>query len=61
MAFKKIYHNDVASESEIAPCNKIDKLTSGLQIFGEHNDVHYNVAYIMTKFLYFYGRNEISK
>ena len=42
------YHNyDVASGSEITPCNKICKL--GLSIFGKRYDVHDNVAYIMTK------------
>ena len=40
---------DVASWSEITPCNKIDKTTSGLQIYGKRYDVHNNVAYMMTK------------
>ena len=37
---------DVASGSEITPCNKT---TSGLSIYGKCYDVHNNVAYIMTK------------
>ena len=42
---------DIASGSEITPCNKIDKplVSSGLQIFGKRFDVHNNVVYIMTK------------
>ena len=44
---------DVASASDITPCNKIDKplvvTTSGLQIFGKRYDVHNNVAYIKAK------------
>ena len=41
---------DVASGSEITPCNKISiKTTSGLSIYGKRYDVHNNVAYIMTK------------
>ena len=37
---------DVASGSEITPCNKS---SSGLQIFGKRYNVHDNAAYIMTK------------
>ena len=40
---------DVASGSDITPCNKIDKHTSGLQMFGKRYDVNNNVAYQMTK------------
>ena len=42
---------DVASGSEITPCNKIDnyKTTSGLEIFWKRYDVDNNFAYIMTK------------
>ena len=40
---------DVKSRSEIAPCNKIDKTTRGLQILRKRYDVHNNIAYIMTK------------
>ena len=50
---------DVASGSEIMPCNKIYKPLV-VYIFGKRKDVHKNVAYIMTKLLCFYGRNEIS-
>ena len=39
---------DVASESEIRPCNKI-VTNSGLQISGKRYDVHNNIAYIMTQ------------
>ena len=38
---------DVASESEITPCNKIDKPLVVYRFTGY--DVHTNVAYIMTK------------
>ena len=46
---------DVTSGSEITPCNKIDKTTSGLfvtvvnRFFGKRYGIHYTVAYIMTK------------
>ena len=39
---------DVASGSEITPCNKIDKPLVAID-FGKHYDVHNNVAYIMAK------------
>ena len=48
---------DVASGSEITPCNKIDKPL----VYGKRYNVHNNVAYIMTKLKRFYARNEISK
>ena len=41
--------NSFIISHEIMACNKIDKTTSGLQIFGKRYDVHKNVAYIMTK------------
>ena len=40
---------DVASGSEITSCNKIDKPRVVYRFFGKRYDVHYNVAYIMTK------------
>ena len=38
---------DVVSGSEIMPCNKIDKALVVYRFSG--NDVHNNIAYIMTK------------
>ena len=46
-SFKLDLSYDVASGSEITACNIIDK--TDLQIFGKRNDVHDNVAHIMTK------------
>ena len=40
---------DVASGSEITPCNIIDKPLVFFSIYGKRFDVHNNVAYIMTK------------
>ena len=42
---------DIASESEITPCNKIDKpqLVYRFTGNGKRYDVHNNVTYIMTK------------
>ena len=41
--------NDVASGSEIKPCNKIDKPLVVYRFWGKRYDVHNNVAYIITK------------
>ena len=40
---------DLASWSEITPCNKIDKPLVVYRFTGNHYDVHSNVALIMTK------------
>ena len=51
---------DVVSRSEKTPCNRIDKPIVVYRFFGKCYDVHNNVAYMMTKLLTFYARNEIS-
>ena len=61
-AYLTIITYDVASESESTPCNKIDKPLVVYTFSGNVNDVHNNVAYIITKlYLFFNARNEISK
>ena len=47
---------DIVSDSEITPCNIIDK-----PMFRKFYDIHNNVVYIMKKLYFFYARNEISK
>ena len=47
------YHNDVASGSEIMPCNKIDKPLMVYRCSGKRYVVHSKIAYIITK-LYFF-------
>ena len=51
----KFFSYDVASGSEITPCNKID-----IPLSGKRRAVHNNVAYIMIKYSSFYSRNGIS-
>ena len=57
----RILSYDVASESKITQCNKIDMPLLAYIITENVFDIHSNVAYIMTNFFFFYGRNEISK
>ena len=40
---------DIASGSEIMPCNKIAKPQVFSGIFGKRYDIHNNVVYIMAK------------
>ena len=41
---KNLRHTPRGLVTLIMPCNKIDKLPVGLQIFGKRNGVHFNVA-----------------
>ena len=52
---------DVASGSEITPCNKMDKPLVVYRFSGKVMKSVNNVAYIMTNFYLFHARNEISK
>ena len=52
---------DIASGSEITPCNKIDTPHVVYRFSGNVMTSIKNVAKIMTKLKRFYGGNEISK
>ena len=51
---------DVASESEITPCNKIDYPLVVYSVTGNVMTSITPFAYLMTKLYRFYARNEIS-
>ena len=57
---KENYHNDVASESEIMPCNKIDKPLVGYRFTG---NVMKSITTLSTLHYYnvFNARNQVSK
>ena len=56
--FKYYFKCDVASGSELTPCNKIDKPLVGYRFLG---NVMTSITTIRTKFQRFYVRNGISK